>query len=88
MTQWYGLLAPIKWPRANIARLEANAIKAARSVQVRDKLAQETALAVGNTGAEFNAFIKTEQARWKAVMRAPRSRWMACSHTVNFRCMP
>ena len=68
MTQWYGLLAPSKWPRANIARLEAEAVKAARSSQVRDKLAQETALAVGNTGAEFDAFIKSEQARWKAVI--------------------
>ncbi len=63
MTQWYGLLAPSKWPRAHTAELEAEAIKAARSVQARDKLAQETALAVGNTGAEFDAFIKTEQAR-------------------------
>ena len=68
MTQWYGLLAPSKWPKANIAKLEAEAIKAARSSQVKDKLAQETALAVGNTGAEFDAFIKTEQARWKAVI--------------------
>ena len=68
MTQWYGLLAPSKWPKAKIARLEAEAIKAARSVQVRDKLAQEMALAVGNSGAEFDAFIKTEQACRKAVI--------------------
>ena len=27
MTQWYGLLAPSKWPKANIAKLEVEAIK-------------------------------------------------------------
>ncbi|MEI6761426.1 MAG: tripartite tricarboxylate transporter substrate binding protein [Betaproteobacteria bacterium] len=68
MTQWYGLLAPAKWPKAHIAKLEAEAIRAARGNLVRDKLSQDTALAVGNTGAEFDAFIKAEQARWKPVI--------------------
>ena len=68
MTQWYGLLAPAKWPKAHIAKLEAEAIKAARGSLVRDKLSQDTALAVGNTGAECDAFIKAEQARWKPVI--------------------
>ena len=68
MTQWYGLLAPAKWPKTHIAKLEAEAIKATRSAAVRDKLAVDTALAVGNTGAEFDAFIKAEQARWKPVI--------------------
>ena len=68
MTQWYGLLAPAKWPKTNIAKLEVEAIKAARGTVVKDKLGQELALAVGNTGAEFDAFIKSEQARWKPVI--------------------
>ncbi|WP_114972346.1 Bug family tripartite tricarboxylate transporter substrate binding protein [Rhodoferax ferrireducens] len=68
MTQWYGLLAPSKWPKANIAKLEAEAIKATRGQVVRDKLSQDTAIAVGNTSAEFDAFIKAEQARWKPVI--------------------
>ena len=68
MTQWYGLLAPSKWPKANIAKLEAEAIKATRSAIVKDKLALDSALAVGNTAAEFDAFIRAEQARWKPVI--------------------
>ncbi len=68
MTQWYGLLAPARWPKANVARLESEAIKASRGSVVRDKLAIDSALAVGNTGAEFEAFIKAEQARWKPVI--------------------
>ena len=68
MTQWYGLLAPTRWPRANLAKLEAEAIRATRGSVVRDKLSADTALAVGNTGAEFDAFIRAEQARWKPVI--------------------
>jgi tripartite-type tricarboxylate transporter receptor subunit TctC len=68
MTQWYGLLAPSKWPKEHLAKLEAEAIKATRSTVVRDKLAQDTALSVGDTAAEFGAFIKSEQARWKPVI--------------------
>jgi len=68
MTQWYGLLAPSKWSKANVAKLEAEAIKATRSTVVKDKLSADTALAVGNTGLEFEAFIKSEQARWKVVI--------------------
>ena len=68
MTQWYGLLAPRKWAPEHLARLEVEAIKAARGTLVKDKLAQETALAVGNTSAEFAQFIQAEQTRWKAVI--------------------
>jgi tripartite-type tricarboxylate transporter receptor subunit TctC len=68
MTQWYGLLAPAKWPKPHIAKLEAESMKAARSALVKEKLANETALAVGNSGAEFETFIKLEQTRWKQVI--------------------
>jgi len=68
MTQWYGLLAPSKMAKANIDKLEKEAITATRGKIVSDKLSQDTALAVGNTRAEFEAFIKMEQARWKPVI--------------------
>jgi tripartite-type tricarboxylate transporter receptor subunit TctC len=68
MTQWYGLMAPSKMAKANIDKLEKEAITAARGKIVHDKLSQDTALAVGNTRAEFEAFIKLEQARWKPVI--------------------
>jgi tripartite-type tricarboxylate transporter receptor subunit TctC len=68
MTQWYGLLAPSKMAKANIDKLEKEAIAAARGKILNDKLSQDTALAVGNTRSEFEAFIKLEQARWKPVI--------------------
>jgi tripartite-type tricarboxylate transporter receptor subunit TctC len=68
MTQWYGLLAPSKMAKPNIDRVEKEAMAAARTKLVHDKLSQDTALAVGDTRAEFEAFIKLEQARWKPVI--------------------
>jgi tripartite-type tricarboxylate transporter receptor subunit TctC len=68
MTQWYGLMAPSKWAKPNLTKLELEAVKAGRSAHVKEKLAADNAQAVGSTGAEFEAFIKTEQARWKQVI--------------------
>ena len=61
-------MVPSKWPKAHIAKFEAEAIKATRSSLVKEKLANESALAVGNTGLEFEAFIREEKARWKPVI--------------------
>jgi tripartite-type tricarboxylate transporter receptor subunit TctC len=68
MTQWDDLLAPSKWPKSHIAKLEAEAIKATRSSMVKDKLGQDLALSFGITSAEFDAFIKAEQVRGKPVI--------------------
>lgn len=68
MTQWYGLLAPSKFSKANLEKLETHAVNAARSNAVKEKLSHDTAIAVGSTRAEFEAFIKLEQNRWKTVV--------------------
>ena len=68
MTQWYGLMAPSRMPKAHLDKLEQEAIKATRGKVVTDKLSQDTALAIGNTSAEFTKFIQQEQARWKPVI--------------------
>lgn len=68
MTQWYGLSAPAKWPKAHLEKLEAAAIAAVKSAPVRERLEADTAIPVGSSAAEFAAFIKTEQARWKKVV--------------------
>ena len=68
MTQWYGLLAPSRMAQERVEKLEREAMAAARGKVVQDKLSQDTALAVGNTRAEFQAFIRQEQARWRPVI--------------------
>ena len=68
MTQWYGLMAPSRMAKPHLEKLEQEAVRAARGRTVVDKLSQDTALAVGNSSAEFSAFIQQEQARWKPVI--------------------
>jgi tripartite-type tricarboxylate transporter receptor subunit TctC len=68
-TQWYGLNAPAKTPEAVIQRLAAEAAKAARSPKVAERFAADDAEAIGDTPAEYAAFIKKEQARWSKVVR-------------------
>ena len=67
-TQWYGLLAPASLPAAAADKLAAEAIKAIKAPAAVERLATDTAQAVGNTPAEFARFIAQEQARWKPVI--------------------
>jgi tripartite-type tricarboxylate transporter receptor subunit TctC len=68
-SQWYGLNAPAKTPKAIIDRLAAEAAKAAKSPLMLERLAVDDAEAVGSTPEEYATFIKKEQARWSKVVR-------------------
>lgn len=67
---WYGLVAPIATPPTVIARLHSAAIEALRSAEVKNKLAAQGALAVGNASGEFSAYVKSEIERWGKVIAA------------------
>jgi tripartite-type tricarboxylate transporter receptor subunit TctC len=68
MTQWYGLMAPSSLPQAAIDKLAIEAAKAIKTPAAVQRLADDTAQAVGGTPAEFAAFIAAEQKRWKPVI--------------------
>ena len=68
MTQWYGLLAPSSMAPAAVDKLAVEAAKAIRSVGSKERLGADSAEAVGNTPAQFAAFIAQEQQRWKPVL--------------------
>jgi tripartite-type tricarboxylate transporter receptor subunit TctC len=74
MTQWYGLNAPSTMAQANIDKLAVEAAKAIRSVGAKERLSTDAAEAVGNTPAQFAAFIAQEQQRWKAVVARAKIR--------------
>jgi tripartite-type tricarboxylate transporter receptor subunit TctC len=67
---WYGLVAPIATPPAVVAKLRSSAIEALHSSDVRDKLAAQGAIAVGNSSDEFSAYVKSEIERWGKVIAA------------------
>jgi tripartite-type tricarboxylate transporter receptor subunit TctC len=67
---WYGLVAPIATPEAIIAKIHAAAAQALHSDEVREKLAAQGALAVGNSSAEFSSYVRSEIERWGRVIAA------------------
>ncbi len=69
-TQWYGVLAPAGTPRDIVMKLNAEMKKALALPDVREKLAADGTVPVGNTPEEFAAHIKAEIARWAPVVRA------------------
>jgi len=68
--QWYGLAAPAGTPAPAIARLNAEAVKALQSDEMKEKLALDGAQPVGSSPAEFAALIKSELEKWTRVARA------------------
>ena len=69
-SSWIGLLAPAKTPPAILARLNAEAVKAIRTPEIKAILAVEASEPVGNSPAEFDAVMKSEVARWLKVVKA------------------
>jgi tripartite-type tricarboxylate transporter receptor subunit TctC len=67
--QWYGLNAPAKTPDAIVARLAAEAGKAAKTDIVRKQLAPDSAVPIGSSPEEYAKYIAQEQARWSEVVR-------------------
>ncbi len=67
---WYGLFAPAGTPREILARLNTDMVKALRQPETKKLLAQQGAEAVGNSEAEFAAFIQAEIAKWGRVIRS------------------
>jgi len=67
---WYGLVAPVATPQPILAKLHAAAAEALHSAAVKDKLAAQGVIAVGNSSAEFSAYVKSEIERWGKVITA------------------
>jgi len=67
---WYGVLAPARTPHPIVARLHNELVKILQTQDIRDRLLSEGAEPVGNTPAEFTAFIKTDIGRWAKVIKA------------------
>jgi tripartite-type tricarboxylate transporter receptor subunit TctC len=67
---WIGLLAPASTPADVLARLQAEAAKGMRAQDTRDMLGKQGFDVVGNSAAEFSAWIRAEQAKWAKVIKA------------------
>lgn len=65
---WNGLLAPAKTPSEIIERVNRATVDALRSPEVKAKLAEQGSEPVGNTPAEFKAFIDSELVKWRKLV--------------------
>jgi tripartite-type tricarboxylate transporter receptor subunit TctC len=66
---WFGMVAPTGTPKEALALLNSEITKILRLPEVAERLAGDGAVAVGNTPEEFGAYIKSEMAKWEAVIR-------------------
>lgn len=66
---WYGLVAPAATPQPVLAKLQSAAAEALKSPEVKDKLAAQSVIAVGNSSAEFSAYVQNEIDRWGKVIK-------------------
>jgi tripartite-type tricarboxylate transporter receptor subunit TctC len=73
-TSWFGLLAPAGTPKDIVAKLNAAAVKALASPEMRERLAAQGADPVGNTPDQFAAFIKAEIDKWAKIVKASGAR--------------
>jgi tripartite-type tricarboxylate transporter receptor subunit TctC len=68
-SQWYGIIAPAKVPQPVIQRLYEEVAKAVKAPALLERLQNDNAIPVGNTPAQFAAFIREEQQRWEKVVK-------------------
>ena len=69
VTSWFGLLAPAGTPPEVLARLNTETVRAMRAPDMKDRLAAEGADPMPGTAAEFAALLKSEIAKWAAVVK-------------------
>ena len=67
-TTWYGMAAPARTPEAIVNKLQGEIARIIKLPEVRDRFAQEGAEFVGNSPAEFTAFVKAEVVKWGKVV--------------------
>ncbi len=66
---WFGLSAPAKTPPEIVRRLHEETVKALAQPEFKSKLEQVGFVVVGNTSAEFSAFVAAELEKWAKVVK-------------------
>ena len=69
MTSWYGSCAPAKTPKPVLARLESALLKALVEPDIRKRFFEQGVELRTTAGAQFDAFYKSEVARWSKVVQ-------------------
>jgi tripartite-type tricarboxylate transporter receptor subunit TctC len=71
---WFGLVAPAGTPKAVLAKVHADVVKALASADVRRRFEELGMEPVGNSPAEFAKAMREESARWAKVIEQRKLR--------------
>ena len=74
VTGWYGVFVPAGTPPGIVAKLNAEIVRIMKLPDVRERFAAEGAELVGNTPAQFAAFVAAEIAKWSRVVKLSGAR--------------
>ena len=69
METWYGFFVPAGTPAPVIAKLNAAIKKAAQSPEFVKKVEHEGLVVNASDPAEFDRYVKTEEARWRKIVK-------------------
>lgn len=67
---WWGLLAPAAVPGNIITKINRIVVANLQSPEMKESLARDGADAIGDSPAEFRAFIQKESAKWSKVVKS------------------
>src|SRR5262245_27067077 len=68
-TAWFGVFGPARLPDAVTAKLHGAIVGALNSPRLREQLNNEGANPVGNSPAEFAAFVREDIQRWAPIVK-------------------
>ena len=66
---WFGWVAPAKMPNEIVVRFNREIVRILNLPEMQERLRQLGADPVGNSPAEFAAFIKSEHDKWAKVIK-------------------
>ncbi|HEX2828698.1 MAG TPA: tripartite tricarboxylate transporter substrate binding protein [Burkholderiales bacterium] len=69
VTGWYGAFVPAGTPPEAVARLHSEIVRALSLPDIRERLLREGAELGGNSPREFDAFVRSEMAKWAKVVK-------------------
>jgi len=73
-SQWYGVLAPAGTPEDILNSLNAHVVKIMQTADMKQRLADDGIVPVGNTRQQFATHIASEIVKWAKVIRQSGAR--------------
>jgi tripartite-type tricarboxylate transporter receptor subunit TctC len=67
---WFGLVAPAGTPAAVVERLNKEINEILKEPEAKKRLAEQGAVAIGGTPADFDKFIRADLAKWEKLVKA------------------